>query len=73
MSQKQPLTGDAAWRQHRDAISKRNDETFKRAVAEQRSRDSAQAARGRADAKREADQLRTLNQRIAERRTSGSR
>ena len=56
--------GDAAWRAARDEVSRRNDEAHKRGRAEQKVRNAASADKSRADATREADQLRGLNERI---------
>lgn len=57
--------GDAAWKEQKDAISRRNAETHKRAQVEKKSRDHMIAERVRADAQRESAQLRDLNARIA--------
>lgn len=60
--------GEAAWRAARDEVSRRNDEAHKRGRAEQKARKDATADRTRADATREADQLRGLNARIEKER-----
>ena len=65
--------GDAAWRQERDDISKRNAEAHKRAQGAQRSRDASAAAHERAALDREAKQLHELNARIDKGRAGGSR
>ena len=57
-------TGDAAWREQRDAISKRNAEAHKRAQSEKKSRTSYAQEAIRADAVRESEQLRDLNKRL---------
>ena len=57
--------GEAAWKEHLEAISTRNAETRKRAKAAQKSRDGEMAAKRRADAKREAEEIRELNARVA--------
>ena len=57
-------TGDAAWREQREAISKRNAEAHKKAVSERKSRPSYAQEAVRADAKREDEQLRDLNKRL---------
>ena len=57
-------TGDAAWKEQRDAISKRNAEAHKRAQTEQKSRTSYAQEAVRADAQRESEQLRDLNKRL---------
>jgi hypothetical protein len=63
--------GDAAWKQEREEISKRNAEAHKRAQAGQRSREASVAANQREALDREAKQLHELNERIAKRRASG--
>jgi hypothetical protein len=60
--------GDAVWKQHRDEIAKRNNETQKRAQVERESRDGIAGARIRAEARRESELLVELNERIAKRR-----
>jgi hypothetical protein len=65
--------GDAAWKEEREAISKRNAEAHKRAQGEQRSRDASVAANQREAVDREAKQLHELNERIAKGRAGGSR
>ena len=57
--------GDAAWKEERDAISRRNADAHKRAQTEQRSRDTRAAASVREEWDQEADRLRKLNDRIA--------
>jgi hypothetical protein len=57
-------TGDAAWKEQRDAISKRNAEAHKRAQSEKKSRTSYAQEAIRADAMRESEQLRDLNKRL---------
>jgi hypothetical protein len=56
--------GDAAWKEQREAVSRRNAAAQKRALGERRTRDTAIAAAARDDMNREADQLRELNARI---------
>ncbi|HEX8065702.1 MAG TPA: hypothetical protein VF520_04155 [Thermoleophilaceae bacterium] len=74
MSEETPAKrGEAAYKEQRDAISKRNADTRKRAKAERESRESVVDARLRADARREAEQLRDLNARIEEQRTGAPR
>jgi len=58
-------TGDAAWKEQRDEISRRNAEAHKRALGEQRDRSATVAASTRAEAEREAQQLRDLNARLS--------
>ena len=65
--------GDAAWKEQREAISRRNAEAHKRAQGEKRSRESAVAAAAREGLNREADQLRELNTRIDKQRARGVR
>ena len=66
-------SGDAAWKEQRDAISRRNAETHKRAQTEKKSREQVIAERDRADVKRESAQLRDLNARIGEQQSRASR
>ena len=65
--------GDAAWRQERDEISKRNAQAHTRAQGLQRSRDALAAASTREAVDREAQQLHKLNERIAKGRARGAR
>ena len=65
--------GEAAWKQEREEISKRNAEAHKRAQGEQRAREATIAAHQRDALDREAKQLHELNARIAKGRASGSR
>lgn len=60
--------GDAAWKEEREAISKRNAEAHKRAQGERRSRDAIAAETKREEVDREAQRLHVLNQQIAKRR-----
>jgi hypothetical protein len=64
--------GEAAWREQREATSRRNAETRKRARTERESRDSVRAARLSAGEEQEAEQVRKLNVQIA-REHGGSR
>ncbi len=57
--------GDAAYRQQRDAVARRNVEAHRRGQAERKSRESALDQRDRIEAAREAAQLDELNARIA--------
>lgn len=59
--------GEAAWKEERAAIAKRNADTRKRGQAERRSRDRVAEDRDRVDAAREAAQLKELNAEIAHR------
>jgi hypothetical protein len=65
--------GDAAWKEQREAISRRNAEAHKRAQGAKRDRADVQAAAQRADLNREAEQLRDLNTRISKQRGRGVR
>lgn len=65
--------GEAAWREEREAISSRNVEARRRGRAERESREGLRAARLRADAQREAQQLRKLNAEIGSRQGGLSR
>ena len=64
--------GEAAWKDERDAISKRNAEAHRRAQGERRSRDAIVAATKRDELDREAEQLHELNARIDKRRARGT-
>jgi hypothetical protein len=64
--------GEAAWKEQREAISKRNAEAHKRAQGERRSRDAIAAKTQREEVDREAQRLHELNQRIAKRRARGT-
>jgi hypothetical protein len=57
--------GDAAWREQREEIAKRNVEAHKRGQAERRTRESEVETRDRIEAAREAAQLDELNAQIA--------
>ena len=61
--------GEAAWKEQREAVARRNAAAQKRALGERRSRDTAVAAAAREGMDREADQLRDLNARIAKQHT----
>ncbi len=63
--------GDAAFKEQREAISKRNAEAHRRGQAERRERDRAIETRDRIQAAREAEQLHVLNQQIAKRHGAG--
>ena len=64
--------GEAAWKEQREAISRRNAEAHKRGQAERKVRDRAVETRDRVLAAREAEQLRALNAQIAERHGGGA-
>jgi hypothetical protein len=64
----QAKRGEAAWREQREAISKRNADAHKRGQAERKVRERAAETRDRVQAAREADQLTELNERILKQR-----
>ncbi len=66
-------SGDAAWKEQREAISRRNAEAHKRALGQKRSRASVAAASARAEMDRESQQLRDLNSRISKQQARGVR
>ena len=57
--------GDAAWKEQREAVARRNAEAQKRGQKEKQSKASVAAASAREGVNREAEQLRELNARIA--------
>ena len=57
--------GEAAWKEQRAEIAKRNAEARKRGQAERRSKDRAVDARDRVQAAREVKELDELNAQIA--------
>ena len=65
-------SGDAAWREQRDAISQRNAEAHKRAQTEKKTRETAVVRAARAETEREAQQLRDLNARISKQQARGA-
>jgi len=74
MSEETPVKrGDAAWKEQREAISRRNAEAHKRAVDEKRTRASTVAAHQRAEMDREAELLRNLNTRLSKQQARGVR
>ena len=69
MSDETPRTsGDAAYRQQRDEIAKRNVEAHRRGQAERKTRDRAVEDRDRMEAAREAAQLHALNDQLSKRK-----
>ena len=66
-------TGDAAWREQRDAISKRNAEAHKRAQGALKERASTAQEAVRADTLRENEQLRDLNKRLSKQQARKAR
>ena len=67
----QARRGEAAFREQREAISRRNAEAHKRGQAERKLRESVVATRDRVVAAREAEQLDALNAQISQRRADG--
>ncbi len=65
--------GDAAWKEQREAIARRNADAHKRALEQKRSRASLAAASAREGVDREAQQLRDLNSRISKQQARGVR
>ena len=63
--------GDAAWKEQREAIARRNAEAHKRAQDQQRSRAAQVAATAREGRDREEQQLRDLNARISKQQARG--
>ena len=64
-----PKSGEAAWKEHREAVSRRNAQAHKRGRAERQSRAEATASTERAQLEDEAEQLRKLNAQIAKQQT----
>ena len=72
MSEETPRsTGDAAYRQQREEIAKRNVEAHRRGQAERKSKDAAVEDRNRMEAARETAQLHALNDQISKRPRGG--
>jgi hypothetical protein len=65
--------GDAAYREQRDAIAKRNVEAHRRGQAERKTREGVAETRDRVEAAREAAQLDELNAQIDKRNRGPSR
>lgn len=65
--------GEAAWKEHRELIARRNAEAHKRGQSERRSRAAIVATAEREDRAREEKQLHDLNDRIAKQRGRGTR
>ena len=65
--------GDAAWKEQRDAISRRNADAHKRALDQKRTRATSAALHQRAEMDREAEQLRELNTRLSKQQARRSR
>ena len=64
-----PNRGEAAWKEQREAVAKRNVEAHKRGKAERELKERSNDARVRARAVEEAHELHELNARIADRRS----
>ena len=65
--------GDAAWKEQRDAVARRNAEAQKRGQDRKQSRATTDAAHDRAERDREVEQLRNLNAQIDKRKARGAR
>ena len=65
--------GDAAWKEQREAIARRNAEAHKRAQGQKKSRATIAAQSQRAEMDRETQQLRELNTRISKQQARGVR
>ena len=65
--------GDAAWKEQRDAISQRNQDAHRRSETARKTKASMTASTERADAEREAEQLRDLNKRLAKQQARARR
>jgi hypothetical protein len=63
--------GDAAWKEHRDAISDRNMEARKRGTAERKIALSRVNDQRRLNARREAEQLHAINAKLGKTRARG--
>ena len=68
--QPQAKRGEAAWKEQREALAKRNADAHKRGKAERQEHDRFIEARTRVRAAREADLLDELNARIVKRRAA---
>ena len=67
-----PARGEAAWKEQREGVAKRNAEAHKRGQAERKQRDRSADAKERVYAAREAQQLDELNAQITARRSGNS-
>jgi hypothetical protein len=66
MSDESPVKrGEAAWKQEREDVARRNADAHKRADVRRRSRASIAEVRSREDAQREVEQLRALNAQLS--------
>jgi hypothetical protein len=66
-------SGDAAWKEQRDAVARRNAQAQKRGQDSKQSRETRNAAHDREQSAREAEQLRNLNAQISKRQARGTR
>jgi hypothetical protein len=73
MTDTEGARGEAAWKEQRAEIARRNAETRKRGQAERRERDGASIARERAESAREGQELDALNAKMEKRRSAGAR
>jgi hypothetical protein len=65
------VRGEAAWKQQREAVAKRNAEAHRRGQAERKLHDRSIDARARVRAAREAEELHQLNAELTKRRAGG--
>ena len=65
--------GDAAWKEARDEVGRRNADAHKRALGKKQHRAATVAASERAERDREAEQLHALNTRISKQQGRGHR
>jgi hypothetical protein len=70
-AQPEAKRGDAAWKEHRDAISQRNVQARKRGSAERKIALGRVFEARRIHARREAEQLEAINARLAKARARG--
>jgi hypothetical protein len=64
-AQPEAKRGDAAWKEHRDAIADRNAQARKRGSAERKVALGRVTEQRRVDARREAEQLDTMNAKLS--------
>ena len=65
--------GEAAWKEQRDEVARRNADAHKRALGKKQTRDKVVAASERTERDREAEQLHALNTRISKQQGRGAR
>ena len=68
-----PKRGDAAWKEQREAIARRNADAHQRSQGERNAKQTYAQSAARADAVREADQLRKLNDKLAKQQAKAAR